>query len=78
MLRKAEKQVSDTALIGVGLTLDGKLDKDAELLQKVVALRPRNLWLADPKNDSSELRPLIHMAAQMDPTMKLFVQVLSQ
>jgi hypothetical protein len=74
MLRDAEKQVDDKALIGVGLMFEGKAEKDADLLQNVVKMKPRNLWLADLKNNFHELSPFVRLALQLDPTMKIFAQ----
>jgi NAD(P)H-dependent flavin oxidoreductase YrpB (nitropropane dioxygenase family) len=78
-LRKAKSlanEHSDT--IGLGLTIEGCLDKDAPILDQVLTQDPKNLWLSCfSDTGSTKFGPFVRLARSTRLPCNVFVQVKS-
>ena len=61
--------------IGLGLTIEGCLDKDAPVLDQVLSQSPRNLWLSCISDGKNNFGPFVRLARSTRIPVKLFCQV---
>ena len=76
-LREAQK-ASHASTVGVGLTIEGFLDKDAPVLDQVLSTNPHNLWLSTDGAGVVNFGPFCKLATSSRIPVNLFVQVIGR
>lgn len=73
-LREAQK-AAYASTVGVGLTIEGFLDKDAPVLDQLLSTNPHNLWLSTDGVGVVNFGPFCKLATSSRIPINLFVQV---
>lgn len=78
-LRKAKSMATEHPdTVGLGLTIEGCLDKDAPILDQVLTQDPKNLWLSCfSDKGSTKFGPFVRLARSTRLPCNVFVQVKS-
>lgn len=72
---KEARELANEDTIGVGLSIEGYLDKDACVLDQILSMEPKNLWLSTHGAKEVNFGPFCRLATSTRIPVNLFVQV---